>query len=189
MKTYASTTTQRNPNQLVLDALKLVRRGTRALDVGAGSLCDSRLLLSAGLQVDAVDVDPFFVACARRIDHPRLYAVCEDIRDLQLEANIYCLIVAIHVLPFIPRSQLAAVCAKLVASLDAGGALCATFFGIRDEWAQPQSPMSFVTPDDVTRLFPKMALAFLEDYQYAGRDVHGNVKQWHVIRVIFRKPD
>jgi hypothetical protein len=46
-----------------------------------------------------------------------------------------------------------------------------------------------VTPDDVTRLFPKMALAFLEDYQYAGRDVHGNVKQWHVIRVIFRKPD
>ncbi len=185
--TYASIKRQSQPNQLVLEAVKLVCGGTRALDVGAGSLCDTRLLLSAGLDVDAVDIDRFAFECASQINHPKLQVFCADIRHLELAANVYSLIVAIHVLPFIPRDQLPAVCAKLVASLDVDGAICATFFGPRDEWALIRPRMSFVTSEEVASLFSHLSLIVCQESEYRGYDVHGNTKQWHVIRVIFRK--
>lgn len=186
--TYASIKRQSQPNQLVLDALKFVRGGTRALDVGAGSLCDTRLLLSAGLQVDAVDIDPFSFECASRINHPKLHASCADIRHLELATNVYSLIVAIHVLPFVPKDQLAAVCAKLVAGLGVDGAICATFFGVRDEWAPMRPQMSFVTVEEVAALFSQLSVISRQESEHRGHDVHGNSKQWHVIRVILRKP-
>ena len=186
--TYASIKRQSRPNQLVLEALQLVRGGTRALDVGAGSLCDTRLLLGAGLHVDAVDIDRFSLECASRIDHPKLHVSCADIRQLELAVNVYSLIVAIHTLPFIQKDQLAAVCAKLAASLEVDGAICATFFGARDEWAPIRPRMSFVTPEEVASLFSHLSPILCQESEYDGHDVHGNAKHWHVIRVIFRKP-
>lgn len=138
--------------------------------------------------MDAVDIDRFSLECARQINHPKLHVSCADIRRLELAANVYSLIVAVHVLPFIPTDQLAAVCAKLAASLDVDGAICATFFGRRDEWALIRPRMSFVTSEQVAGLFSHLSLISCQESEYDGCDVHGNAKRWHVIRVIFRKP-
>ncbi len=185
--TYASIRPQAPANQLVREALGMLSGGSRALDVGAGSLGDTRLLLDAGLHVDAVDIDRFSTDCAVRIRNPRLRALCSDIRDMDLGERVYCLVVAIHVLPFIPRDQLASVCARLAASLHGDGVLCATLFGVRDAWAQLRPHMSFVGRGEIASLFPGLSIVSCREHEYLGRDVHGSDKQWHVIRIILQR--
>jgi trans-aconitate methyltransferase len=55
----------RQPNTLVVRALEFVDQPSgHALDLGAGPLNDTRLLLQSGFAVDAVDRDPLMLSLA-----------------------------------------------------------------------------------------------------------------------------
>ncbi|NUS04092.1 MAG: class I SAM-dependent methyltransferase [Nonomuraea sp.] len=190
--TYASLRAGRGPNAFVAEALGVLTssgsgvRG-RALDIGAGPLNDTLFLLELGFSVDAVDTDPCTVALAAARRHPRLTIVHADVRDMDIEAGAYSFMVAIHVLPFLPRADVVRLAVAMSDGLAAGGVLCCTFFGPEDAWAG-RPGRTFLRAPEAGALFHRLEPVVLREERYDGVDARDEPKFWHVVRCVFRKP-
>ncbi|MEW9806358.1 methyltransferase domain-containing protein [Mesorhizobium marinum] len=180
----------RTPHPLVLEALSLrPPTGGRALDLGAGALNETRLLLGHGFFVDAVDSDPAVASDAAAIGDPRLRLFERDIRDFVIAPDAYDLIVAIHVLPFLSRAELRSVTAAAIAGLTSGGLLCCTLFGCQDEWAGTKPRLIFLERKEVAAGLAQLQQLVLRERKFMGADAKGRPKRWHVYQCICRKPD
>jgi SAM-dependent methyltransferase len=188
-ETYASLRTGGTPNSLLVDAVGLLGQGRSglALDVGAGPLNDTRFMLRAGLRVHAIDRDPRTIAIAGELDDPGLSVTRADIRDVPVAAGAYALVVAIHVLPFLPREDVALVVSALVGGVASGGIFCATFLGPDDAWADSRPHMTFTGRAKVTAMLAGLDPVELSERRYDGRNASGEPKRWHVVRCICRK--
>lgn len=188
--TYASLRAGRGPNSLVVKGLGVLGdvRG-RALDIGAGPLNDTFFLLAAGFSVDAVDTDPCTASLAATQRHPRLKVIHADVRDLEIAAGAYSFMVAIHVLPFLPRADVARLAETMTRGLAPGGVLCCTFFGPEDVWAGRRHRRTSLHGAAASALFPWLEPVVLREERYNGTDARDEPKHWHVVRCIFRKPE
>jgi SAM-dependent methyltransferase len=188
-ESYASLRAGREPNALLVQAVEaLPVRSGRALDVGAGPLNDALFLVRAGLTVDAVDSDPQTVALASELATPGLTVIHADVRELELAAGAYALAVAIHVLPFLPRADIARVLSAIVGGLGGGGILCCTLLGPEDSWAATRPRMTFLSRPELDALLSGLEPIVLEERRYDGADATDAPKRWHVFRCILRKP-
>ena len=187
-ESYAALRAGREPNALLVQAVSLlaVSHG-RALDVGAGPLNDSLFLLRAGLSVDAVDTDSHTHSLASELSAPRLSVVHADIRDVRIPAGAYALIVAIHVLPFLPRTDLRRTLSAMIDGLCDGGVLCCTFLGPHDSWARTRPRMTFVSHAEVSSLLSRLQPLVFSEHRYHGANAKGEPKHWHVLRCISRR--
>jgi tellurite methyltransferase len=179
----------REPNPLVVEALKLMPfQCGRALDIGAGAPSDARYLLQAGMTVDAVDTDPLTMRLAAGLNHPRLNAIHEDVRRTAIPPAVYALIVAVHVLPFLPRVEFPATIAAITDGLIDEGVLCGTLFGVRDGWAGERAFMKFLSKSEAVSYFAQLLPVIFSEDEYDGIDAQDRPKHWHVFRFILRKP-
>jgi SAM-dependent methyltransferase len=187
-KSYASLRAGRPPNLRLIRALKILnhRRG-RALDIGAGPLNNTRFLLQAGFKVDAVDKDPVTLSFASNLNDRRLNAVLNDIRNFWIEPEAYSLIVAIHVLPFLPRADLSRTLNSIINGLAKNGILYCTFFGVDDSWARQKRYMSFLSRGEIEVFFNGLQPVELSEHAFDGADADKNLKHWHVFRCMFQK--
>jgi trans-aconitate methyltransferase len=187
-ESYASLRARREPNALLVQAVGLlpVRNG-RALDIGAGPLNDSLFLLRAGLSVEAVDSDPHTLSLASELNDPRLTVVPADIREVRITPNAFSLVVAIHVLPFLPRADLLRTLPAIIDGLSEGGILCCTFLGPDDSWAQRRPHMTFLSRSEVSGLLSGLQPIVFAERKYQGVNAKGEPKRWHVFRGILRK--
>jgi Methyltransferase domain len=160
----------------------------RALDVGAGALSDTRYLLQAGMTVDAVDTDPLTVRLGAKLNHPRLNVIHQDVRRTTIPTAVYALIVAIHVLPFLPRFEFSQSISAIVNGLADEGILCGTLFGIRDGWAGKRALMTFVSKSEADSYLAHLRPIIFSEDEYDGSDAQDRPKHWHVFRFILRKP-
>ena len=186
---YAALSTGGEPNALVVDAVRRLGAGNgRALDIGAGPLNDTLFLLEAGWSVDAVDRDPLVRPIAAKLNNPHLNFIPDDIRRVSLEPGAYSLVVALHVLPFLPRTDFFQLIPSIVGSLSKGGILCCTLFGIRDTWAR-RSPgkSTFLHRSEATSLFAGLQSIVFAELMYDGVGVQNEPKFWHVFRCMFRR--
>jgi len=186
--TYAALRAGSEANPFLIDALShLPTNGTRALDVGAGPLNDTRFLLRAGLSVDAVDHDPLVARLAKEVRDRRFNFVQADIRDFKIARGAYALIVAIHTLPFLRCDAVFRLVPRLVDGLENDGVLCCTMFGPEDGWAACRPHMTFLSRPEVEALFrPLEPLSFVET-RFDGVTANNRAKRWHVMRCIFRR--
>ncbi|MBN8994133.1 MAG: class I SAM-dependent methyltransferase [Rhizobiales bacterium] len=177
------------PNTLATEAVAALgaERG-RALDLGAGALADSRLLLRAGFAVTAVDCDPHSAALAGEVDDPDFTFVAADIRDVAIAPGAYRLILALHLLPMFERAEVDVLVPRIVAGLVPGGVLATTFFGTRDGWAGRRPKMTFLSRPGIEALFADLEPLSLAERSYDGTDATGRPKRWQVFRCLFRKP-
>lgn len=188
LPTYASLRTRGHPNGLVLDAVRLLgaQRGL-ALDVGAGPLNDARFLLRAGFEVHAIDTDEQTTLLAGNLDDARLHVVRADVREAPITPSAYAIVVAIHVLPFLPRPDISAVMASLAGALADRGILCCTFLGPDDGWAGRRPHMTFLAHREIETLLAGLETIELSERRYDGRNASGEPKRWHVLRCLARK--
>jgi SAM-dependent methyltransferase len=187
-QSYASLRLEWEPNPLVVDALKWMPLPCgRALDIGAGALSDTRYLLQAGMTVDAVDTDPLIMSVAAELNHRHLKAVHDDVRHIVIEPEAYALVVAVHVLPFLPRVDLPVVISAIIDGLADDGIFCGTLFGVRDGWAGKRPLVTFLTESEVVAYFSRLLRITFSEAEYDGIDALGKPKHWHVFRLILRK--
>jgi SAM-dependent methyltransferase len=187
-KSYALLRRGRQPNTLVVRALEFVDQPSgHALDLGAGPLNDTRLLLQAGFAVDAVDRDPLMLSLAARLNDRRLNAIHDDIRNFAIEPERYSLIVAINTLPFLLRSDLTEVLAAIIGGLARNGILCCTLFSVDDSWAECKPYMTFLTRDEVEGFFTELRPLEFTERVYDGVDADNSPKHWHIFRCIYQK--
>ena len=187
---YAALCDTRKTHPLLVYALS--RTGLRpgpALDIGAGGFAESRYLLDRGFDVDAVDPDPVSHELAKTVvgDRSRFTMSHNAIENYQIPPLAYSLVVALHVLPFIPIDTVDRVAADIVGGLRSGGVLCCTHFGVRDSWAVSDLPISGVTERRAAELFAGLRPVFFGVSEHDGFDLEGNAKHWHVLRQVLIK--
>jgi trans-aconitate methyltransferase len=160
----------------------------RAFDIGAGSLSNTRYLLSAGFEVDAIDPDPHTLTLAAQLDDPRLSFQCADVRDVVIEQRSYDVIVATRVLHLLPRHDLDTLVDGLVRAVADGGLLCATFLGAHDSWARTPWRATILRWDEVFALTSGLEVVRQDERESDGLTVFGEYKHWHTLQCVLRKP-
>jgi ubiquinone/menaquinone biosynthesis C-methylase UbiE len=124
--------------------------GTTALDAGAGTGAATRVLLSRGADVDAVDTSTSMLAELHRQTGGRVRTVVGDVRDLPLADGRYDYAVAACVLNHLETPETGV--AELARVCRPGGRVVATTFGAEDHPVKPAvdavlAGYGFVTPE------------------------------------------
>jgi SAM-dependent methyltransferase len=188
---YAALRSTRKTHPLLVHAVRLTgQRGGRALDIGAGAHGETRYLLRNGFVVDAVDRDPLSWQLARdmRDCTGRLTAHLTDIREFPVAARTYDLVVALHVLPFLPAADLETVATAVVRGLRPGGVLCVTLFGERDSWVTNGLAVTPTTERRAAELFAGLRPLLHSEREFDGADAEGTPKHWHVLGQVLVAP-
>lgn len=185
-KRFIAATTGQPPWPELVRAAAMFERPGDALDVGAGAGRDTIHLLSRGWRVTAVDSSPSALEALRRIPSDGLTVVASTAQEFA--PSRYHLVNAQYSLPFIGPSHLGATVARLRDAVRAGGIMCATFFGVRDEWNQPGNQLAFSTSADVDAFFAGWDVIELEEAEEDGKTADGSAKHWHVFHVTARRP-
>jgi 2-polyprenyl-3-methyl-5-hydroxy-6-metoxy-1,4-benzoquinol methylase len=117
-KSYVEQTKEKPPRPLLVEALQYVKIKNNALDVGSGSLNDSRFLIREGFAfVNAIDQAPVAQEISTSLPKDKFRYIISKIEDIELFPETYDLITAQFSLPFISPDSFEVTFAKLLSSL------------------------------------------------------------------------
>jgi len=184
---YYAARLDREPRPLLVEAVDMVPRPGRAVDLGAGAGIDTRFLLESGWRVTAIDNDP---DALRRLSELGGSDGALEVRhgdlDEQLDLGSVDLVHAGFSLPFCRPDRFAALWRQLEGALDGGGVLAGQLFGDRDSWAGVYDDMTFHTTDEVDMLLRGWDVRRLEIEDRDGTSYVGP-KHWHLLHVLARR--
>lgn len=187
-KKYFDTRSQKGERELLREALQYVTNKGIALDLGAGSMNDSKYLLSQKFEhVIAMDSDPEAVDFTREIASERFEFAHETFQSFYFQENFYDLINAQYALPFLPQNEFQIVFSKILSALKQSGVFCGQLFGVKDTWNKEGSMMNFHTEDSIRNLFSGFQIIKLIEEEKDGKTALGNDKHWHVFHFIVKK--
>ena len=178
------------PRDQVVYAVKYVVDKGSALDLGAGTLRDSKYLLEQGFQsVTAVDMEPVVAEYGQELNDDRLNVVISSFDDFDFPVGTYDLVTAQYALPFSSKENFSAMFSKLLASLKPAGVFTGTFFGPNDSWNRPDSKRVhvFLSKDEVLRLFEGFKIQRTIEEEEDGAAVGEAIKHWHKIHVVAKR--
>jgi len=183
------------PSSLLEKAIPFAPARARALDLGAGSLKDSKFLLSMGFtQVTAIDNDPAVKNYSDKIPASQLKVQIKPLENLRLPANHFDLINASYSLPFTKPPHLPPLVKQIINSLVPKGIFCGQFFGPNDTWNQKSStsgtlqpPMSFTDHATILKLLAPLEIIQIQEVEQDSKTIDGQPKHWHLFHVIARK--
>ena len=175
------------PNRVLEAAIKLVVERGHALDLGAGSLKDSKFMLSMGFKkVTATDADPAIRKYRDKIPASLLALKVSPFETLKLKPNSYNFISAQNSLPFTAPPHLPPLLNQIIASLKPNGIFCCRVFGPKDSWNIPENKksMTFVTKAELKKLLAPLELIMFEEEIKDSKTIDGQMKTWQDIDVI-----
>lgn len=182
---YFELSKNRSPNPLLENAIKLVVSREHALDLGAGSLKDSKFMLSIGFQkVTAIDAEPASRKYRCKIATKQLAIQIKAFESLKLKPNTYNFISAQYALPFTSPPHLPALIKQIQNSLKPNGIFCAQFFGIDDEWNKTEKQMTFVKRSELKTLLRPLDTIYFKEKKFIGGSIDNIAKHWHLFEVI-----
>jgi len=181
--------TSKNPvRPLLVEAIKYVKNKSKALDVAAGALNESKYLLSEGFQeVVAFDSDKAAEEFAKQIQDSRFSFFLNGFEDFIFSNNTFDLINAQYALPFIDSEKFDVLMKKVFASLKSGGVFTGQLFGIKDTWNKGDSGKTFHTAQEARKVFKGMKIIKFEEREFDKVTALGQLKHWHVFDIIAEK--
>jgi len=184
-KTYYNQHLSRLPRPLLVKAISFCKTKDTALDVGAGTLIESKFLLDSGFKkVFAIDSSPEIKDFAQKINDPRLEAQVSSYQDLVLAPESYDLITAQYALPFHGPKDFKVFIDKLISSLKPGGVFTGQFFGDKDGWNAAGKNLAFQTTDEARELLKDLNVEEFTEEERDGTVASGEAKHWHVFHFI-----
>jgi tellurite methyltransferase len=164
----------RPPHTNLVEAMEYVGHRDSALDLGAGSMRDTKYLLEQGFaEVVAVDSEPTIAEQAPTDE--RLQVQVSSFEDYNFPTDQFDLINAQFSLPFTNPGEFERVFASIKNSLKKGGVFVGQLFGDKDEWQTNQN-MTFLTKDSVDELISDMEVLQLKEQEGPGGTVAGDTK-------------
>jgi tellurite methyltransferase len=187
---FYSFTKDSPPWPLLTQAAALAPWGGQALDLGAGAGRDTRYLLEQGFQVTAVDAEPHSVALLATLPQDHLLVAQSTFENFAFAFATYDLISAQFALPFMPKDRFTTVFVRLKAALVPGGVFAGQFFGVHDEWNNPERAhaMTFLTRAEAEELLSDLEVIELTEEDADGHKADGSPKHWHVFHILARRP-
>jgi tellurite methyltransferase len=187
-KDYVEQTKANPPRQLLVQAVPLVIEKSRALDIGAGALNESRYLLSQGFeQVLALDFEPHAQAVADTLPSEHFSYVIRDVAKYAFPSQEFDLVNAQYALPFVKPQEFNRVLQNIYDSLKPKGIFTGQFFGDRDAWNVEHSGMTFHTKAEAMEVLSNCEVLYFTEEEAEKPTAAGASKHWHVFHFIVRK--
>lgn len=180
---YYKDTKDKPPSKFLLEALSLVENKSRALDLGAGALVESKYLLSLGFDVVAVDQERF----PEQISDSKFTFVQSSFKDYQFPKDSFDLITAQFSLPFNGIEGFSELWNRIILSLKHKGIFVGQLFGENDEWNVAGSELVFHSKKEVEGLLTGLEVLKLEEVNKDNILSNGKPKHWHIFHIIVRK--
>lgn len=186
---YFELSKNNSPSPLLESAIPLAPGREKALDLGAGSLKDSKFLLSMGFRkVVAIDQDKLFKNYAKGFPATLLQLKVANLEELKLPKTQFDLINASYSLPFTQPPHLPEVCRQIIAALKPGGIFCGQFFGPKDGWNTPENQLTFTSQQEIEKLLSPLKIIHLEEVNNPkAKTIDGQPKHWHIFHIIAQK--
>lgn len=156
-----------------------------ALDLGAGAGRDTIYLLEQGFNVTAMDRETSAMAILTELNNPKLKVVQSAYDDFPFAQ--YDLINAQYALPFNPPATFNVVFDRIKQALRPGGVFTGQFFGVHDQWNQPDSDMTFVSREQAQELLSDLEVIEFQEVELDGTTADQTPKHWHLFHIIARK--
>jgi tellurite methyltransferase len=184
-QTYYNQHLSRPPRPILVKAISFCKNKDRALDIGAGTLVESKCLLDSRFnKVVAIDSSPEIKNFAKGIKDERLEVHVIPFQDLVVSSEEYDLISAQYALPFYGPKGFEEFIAKLIFSLKKEGVFVGQFFGERDGWNNGKKNMTFQTKEEAQELLKGLNLVEFTEEEKDGKVASGEDKHWHVFHFI-----
>ena len=177
---------EKPPSALLVAGLKYLKQKDKAIDIGGGSLRDTRHLLQEGLDVTVIDSSPLLMDEAARIKDMRLHPMVVSFENYTFPKNEYNLASAIFALNFCNPLKFDAVFWKIIDSLKPGGIFCSELYGDHDEWSKLPGK-TYPSKDRVMKLLVGLEIIRFIEEKTDKKDMSGEVKYKHVFQFIIRK--
>jgi tellurite methyltransferase len=185
---YFKNTKNYKPRELLVQAADFVSDKEIALDIGSGALNESSYLLSQGFKkVIAVDKEPIAQTVADMLPLDRFEYVITSAEKFNFGCEVYSLVNAQYVLPFLTPHFFSDVMEKIFYSLKSGGIFTGQFFGLNDEWNIDKSGMTFLSRSEIDTVLSKYSLLVLSEEEKDKETATGSIKHWHVFHFIVKK--
>lgn len=176
------------PSNLLEVAIPAAPARDHALDLGAGSLKDSKFLLSMGFRkVTAIDQSPDIKNFADKIPSSLLKIQIKKLEKLRLPSQQFDLINASYALPFTAPPHLPALIQQIIQALKPQGMFCAQFFGPADSWNTAENQFSFTDRSTLLEFLKPLKILHLVEEQKDASTIDGQPKHWHLFHVIAQK--
>jgi len=175
------------PRLYLVNALQYFENKSRALDLGAGTLRDSKYLLAQGFEeVVAVDSEEQIRTFAEDIDN--LEIIISRFEDLNLKENSYDLINAQYSLPFMQKEFFLDFLDKIKLSLKDNGIFVGTFFGVNDSWNSNEYKTEiFNTKEELLGIFEGFEVIEFLEKEEDKPAVNEEIKHWHTFHITVKK--
>lgn len=183
-KRFYERSQERGPRPLLTEALGFVKKKERALELGAGTLNEAKILIQNGFK-EVVAVDKNEQAFRGR-DSTGISLVVVSIEDFDYEKEAYDLISAQYSLSFLPKNTLLKVMEEIKMALATEGIFCGNLFGNHDSWNGREN-MSFFSTEETKEQLEGLELIKFQEEERDAATVLGNQKHWHVFNFIAKK--
>lgn len=188
-KEFITKTKKLPPRKLLKDSLKYVKNFKNSLDIGAGGLRDTRLLLRNFDQVDILDSAEETKYLCEKLRRKNFKVYIKDFSNFKYQQDKYDLINAQFSLPFININKFNETIENIKSSLNKNGVLVGNFFGYKDAWNNGEhKDINFHHVEDAQQIFSKFKKILIREKEYNKKAItNGEVEKWHVIEFIIQK--
>ena len=177
------------PRKYLVDAIQYVETKKNALDLGAGTLRDTRYLLDQGFEkVIAMDGEYMVKDIEKELGDKRLETIVSSFEDFEYEKEKYDLINAQYSLPFMQKEYFNEVIEKIKDALKINGVFVGTFFGDKDSWNNENSKtQNFHTKEGIEKMFEDFQILELLENEEDKPAVNEEMKHWHTLHITPKK--
>ncbi len=178
----------REPRKLFVKAVSFCSNKENALDLGAGTLIESKFLVDAGFKnIIAVDNSPEVKDFAQDIDTFKLTLVMSSFNDFFFPKNKFDLVNAQFALPFYGKEDFPIFIKKIIDSLAPKGIFVGQFFGVNDSWNVPDSEIIFHTKEEGLQLLAELEIIEFLEEEKENPTASGAIKHWHLFHFIVKR--
>lgn len=186
---YYNKTKSNEPKKNVKYIIEAVKpKPGKAIDLGCGAGNETVYLIKNNWNVTAIDRENVKERIEKRLteeEQKRFKFQNQKFEELNLEENN--LTIANYSLPFCNKNKFNEMWEKIADSIMPGGYFVGNFFGLNDEWVNTKTEATFLSKEQVLKLFERFEVIKFKEIENDSLTGAGKMKHWHLFHVIARK--
>jgi len=186
-KEYFKKHAKRKPRKLLVIAVSFCKKRENALDLGSGTLIESKFLIRKGFKkVIAIDssrdAKVYSKNLSKKIEFKNI-----SFQKYNFPKETFDFINAQYALPFYRKKNFNSFMDKVKNSLKPGGIFVGQFFGNKDGWNDGRQNLVFHTKKQALHFLSSMEILKFIENEKDGETASGKMRHWHVFHFIVRK--